>query len=366
MHAASSFVKLLLFAGIIFLISCGSEEADLATSLQAPVEVTVMKAGGLYDEGVTVSGKIEAGQSAGISTRLMGTINRIFVKVGDRVHPGQVLVGIQAGDIVARKAQAEAAVSEAAANLASAQKDFERYNQLYNKKSASAKELDNATLQYNAARAKLEVANQLKSEAGALLRYSSLTAPFAGTITQKLMDEGAMASPGIPILTIEADDKLTVAAYVSEAQIGSLHHGDPAQVLVKSTGKQFSAAIAEISRSSTYSGGQYLVKLNVPATGKQTDLYPGMYVAVTIQVARPEKQISARQVLVPISSLVYQGQLTGLYTVSSSNTALLRWVRTGKTYGDQIEVLSGLKPEESFISNADGRLFNGIPVTIKK
>ena len=137
-----------------------------------------MKAGGLYDEGVTVSGKIEAGQSAGISTRLMGTINRIFVKVGDRVHPGQVLVGIQAGDIVARKAQAEAAVSEAAANPASAQRDFERYNQLYNKKSASAKELDNATLQYNAARARLEAANQLKSEAGALLRYSSLTAPL--------------------------------------------------------------------------------------------------------------------------------------------------------------------------------------------
>ena len=97
----------------------------------------------------------------------------------------------------------------------------------------------------------------------------------------------------------------------------------------KVDGKQFSAAIAEISRSSTYSGGQYLVKLNVPA-GKQTDLYPGMYVAVTIQVARPEKQISARQVLVPVSSLVYQGQLTGLYTVSSSNTALLRWVRTGR------------------------------------
>ena len=63
-------------------------------------------------------------------------------------------------------------------------------------------------------------------------------------------------------------------------------------------------------------------------------------------------------VLVPESALVKQGQLTGIYTIGSGNVAILRWLRVGKTFGNQVEVLSGLAADEQYIVSADGKLFN--------
>ena len=67
----------------------------------------------------------------------------------------------------------------------------------------------------------------------------------------------------------------------------------------------------------------------------------------------------------PKSALVKQGQLTGVYTIGNGNVALLRWLRIGKTFGDQVEVLSGLSKDEQFIISAEGKLYNGAKVTVQ-
>jgi len=69
--------------------------------------------------------------------------------------------------------------------------------------------------------------------------------------------------------------------------------------------------------------------------------------------------------MVPVSSILYKDQLTGLFTVGSNNTALLRWVRLGKNAGDKVEVLSGLEKNEQFIVSAEGKLYNGAIIKIK-
>jgi hypothetical protein len=68
------------------------------------------------------------------------------------------------------------------------------------------------------------------------------------------------------------------------------------------------------------------------------------------------------KILIPELALIHQGQLIGVYTVAANKTALLRWLRIGKTYGDQVEVLSGLSAKEQFILSADGKLYNGAKV----
>ena len=78
-----------------------------------------------------------------------------------------------------------------------------------------------------------------------------------------------------------------------------------------------------------------------------------------------EKQTENALVLVPKEALVYKGQLTGIYTVSQNKTAMLRWLRLGRDYGNQIEVLSGLSTDESYIVSAEGKLYNGVKVTIQ-
>ncbi len=360
---------ILLTAAAFLLGSCGGGEEKISSEKTAPVTVITAVPGGSTEDGLAVSGKVEALQTAQLSTRLMGTITRIYVKAGDRVRRGQTLATISSADIQAKRGQTSAAIAEAEANVRNAQKDFERFTNLYNKQSASAKELDNVTLQYNAAKARLEAATQMQNEVSALASYSSITAPFDGVVTQRLADEGNMANPGMPLLVVEQNTQLQVSATVSENQISRLQKGAKASVEIKAAAKTITCTIAEISPSSQLTGGQYEIKLSIPEKDKK-DLYAGMYVNVFIPFSGDKKAgtpaAAEETVLVPTASLVQQDQLTGLYTISSNQTAILRWVRTGKTFGDQTEILSGLAAGESFILQAEGKLFNGAPVTVKK
>lgn len=365
MRHIKSLLGISLAAVFLFLSACGEKKHAEAKDITAPVTVVVATPGGAVEGGISVSGKIEAQQTANISTRMMGTITRIYVKVGDKVRRGQLLAAISSQDIQAKQAQTNASIAEAQANVTNAQKDYDRFTNLYKKQSASAKELDNVTLQYNAAKARLEAATQMRNEVNAMLSYSSLTAPFDGVVTQRMADEGNMANPGMPLLTIEQNTQLEVSATVSESDINSIKKGDKAQVEVKAIGKTVECTISEISPSSQFTGGQYLVKLSIPEKEKK-ELYAGMYVNVFIPVTGKTTKENTAAILAPLSSLVNKDQLTGVYTISNSNTALLRWVRTGKIFADKIEILSGLAQHEKFIVSAEGKLYNGVPVKENK
>jgi hypothetical protein len=67
-----------------------------------------------------------------------------------------------------------------------------------------------------------------------------------------------------------------------------------------------------------------------------------------------------------LSAIINRDELTGIYTVSANNTALLRWIRLGKTYGDKVEVISGLSKNEKFICSSESKLYNGAPVVVKE
>ena len=95
------------------------------------------------------------------------------------------------------------------------------------------------------------------------------------------------------------------------------------------------------------------------------EILSGMFVNVQFPTAKKETTtVKSDVVLIPESALVKQGQLTGIYTVGSGNFAILRWLRIGKTYGDQVEVLSGLSTDEQYIVSAEGKLFNGAKVSV--
>lgn len=361
--------NVLVIAGIfvLSLAACsGKEKPESIPSTDAAVMVTVeTPSGNTGGYSITTSGQVEAIQTANISTRVMGYITNIHVKVGDAVKAGQLLVSINSADIQAKRAQTDAMIAQAQAAVDNAKKDLDRFTVLYSKQSATAKELDNVTLQYNAAKANLDAAKQMRNEASAQLSYTNITAPFSGIVTQKLMDAGSMATPGMPILTIEQNGSFQVSAAIPESQIALLKQGAVADLQIKSTGAILKGTVAEISQSSQYTGGQYIVKIHINDKDK-TGLYAGMYVNVTIPV---EKVItttaSANAVLVPVSAIVNKDQLSGVYTISSNNTAMLRWVRLGNNYGDKVEVLSGLAADEKFIASADGKLYNGVPVKMK-
>ncbi|HTK20566.1 MAG TPA: efflux RND transporter periplasmic adaptor subunit [Mucilaginibacter sp.] len=345
------------------IFGCSSHPSGQPVRSDSTLTVTLSKATTSNAGEINLSGQLVSAQTASISTRVMGYITAIRVKVGDKVERGQPLANIASQDIAAKRAQADAALTQAVAALESAKKDYERYKILFSQQSASQKELDNMTLQYRSAQAQVAAAKEMRKEADANMAYANLNAPFSGIITQKMADAGSMASPGMPILMLERTGSYQVNAYATESQISMLRTGMALTVAIGSANKTLNAAISEISRSAENTGGQYLIKANIP-DNEAAGLFPGSYVNVSIPV-KTKSNSAGGQVLVPISAIVHQDELNGIYTVSNDNRAMLRWLRLGKIQGDKVEVLSGLSSNDAFISSADGRLYNGAPVKVK-
>lgn len=362
MNSIKPTMKITFFSLFVALIltSCGNDKKEIQDNSQT-VTVTVatpsLQGDGNY---FSASGKIETKQFATISTRMMGFVSKIPVKVGDKVNKGQLLISINNNDIEAKKAQANAQLTQAEAGFANAEKDFDRFKKLYEQNSVSQKEFDDITSRYTIAKAQVEAAKQMKNEINAMLSYSNITAPFNGIITSKNINEGDMANPGMPLLSLEAPGKYVATAMVPETQIMNVQKGENVEVIIKSNNESVPGTVSEVSISSQNTGGQYFVKIDLKEN-KNIQLYSGMFVSTNFPVKNGENTA----ILVPKSALVHKGQLTGIYTVSQSNTAILRWLRIGKTVGDNVEVLTGLSKDEKYIISSESKLYNGVKLNLK-
>jgi RND family efflux transporter MFP subunit len=354
-------VLISLFSFLI--LSCGSDHKSKSVADNSKaVNVTVNTiSANSNDAFISVSGKIEAANSASISTRMMGYVNKVYVKVGAKVKKGQLLVSINNTDLQAKLAQVNANITKAKAGFKNAEKDYNRFKNLHAENSVSQKELDDVTAHYEMAKAGLEAAKQMRNEVNSQFSYANIRAPFNGVVTGKFIKSGDMANPGVPLVSLESPKLFEVVALVPEHQISQIKQGSKVSVLVKTLQKTMDGTVSEISSSATNTGGQYIVKMTL----KKLDVkvLSGMFVTVLFPV---DKMTSANEkVLIPIANLTKKGSLKGIYTVSEQGTALLRWLRLGKTYGDKIEVLSGLKQGETYISSSEAKLYNGVKVTIQ-
>jgi RND family efflux transporter MFP subunit len=356
-------IVILTIASLI-LTSCGSDKKETVADLPAiPVKVAGNSEAS-NSSYITASGKIESENSTNLSTRMMGYVTKVNVKVGQNVSAGQLLVSINNTDLQAKKAQVDASITQATAGYNNAKKDYDRFVNLFAQQSASQKELDDMTARYEMAKAGLEAAKQMRNEVMAQFSYSNITAPFSGTVTNTFVKEGDMANPGMPLVSIEGASRLQVTAMVSESDISNVKNGMPVKINVKSLNKEVAGKVSEVSLSAKNTGGQYLVKVTLDKMDKE--ILSGMFVNVQFQKEKKEitQLVKSDIVLVPESALVRQGQLTGVYTVGSDNVAILRWLRIGKTFGNQLEVLSGLSADEQYIVSAEGKLFNGAKVQL--
>ena len=341
--------------------SCGSEDKKVVTDNAPAISVKVNKVQlNANNSFLSVSGKIQATNSADLSTRMMGYVKKVHVNVGDKVKKGQLLVSLNNADLQAKKAQVDAGIVQAQTAFKNAEKNYNRFKNLFESNSVTQKEMDDMTANYQMAKAGLESAKQMKNEINAQFAYSNITAPFNGVITSKNVENGDMANPGMPLLSMETPKEFEVMAMVPETEISQIKTGTSVNVLVKSIDKTIKGKVTEVSTSAKNTGGQYLVKVDLEKT--DANILSGMFTTVQFPVSR---NIKSAMVLIPTDAIVKNGQLSGVYTVSQSNTALLRWLRLGRVYGNKVEVLSGLSALESYIISAEGKLFNGAKISIQ-
>ncbi len=348
------------FAALAIIVSsCGKKEEKHTAAPQEKVAANIATANlKEYPVVHSFSGKLEADKQSNLSTRIMGQISKVYVKTGQKVNKDQLLIQIRNQDILAKKAQVEASRVEVTSAYESAEKDMKRYEALHKSNSASDKEMEDMRTRYKMAKAQLDAVEQMDKEVDENMRYASIRAPYSGVVTSRFVEEGDLANPGMPLLSIESKSQWKVIARIPESNIANINLNDKVKVHFKAAKKDFDGKIIEINPSTSNTGNQYEAKILVTIPeGCTAKLYSGMYADVLFEHGTQEL------ILIPQKSLIQKGQLVGLYAVSQSGNALLRWVKTGKTNGDNIEILSGLSDGESYVESCDGKLFDGALVS---
>lgn len=342
------------------MVSCSSEPTK-KKSVEFDLSVEVAQVKNMEQpELISFTGKLEAATHSKLSTRIMGQVEKVYVKLGEKVKKGQLLLQISNKDILAKKQQAEANILLSETVVADATRNLERYQSLFDKKSASKKELEGMQIQKQLAEAKLAGAKGMLAQVNETLKYANLRAPYKGRVTKHFVKAGDMASPGMPLLSIEKKGKYEVIARVPESEISKIKVGDKVGVELSAQNKlRLQAKVTEVNPSALDSGNQYEVKLQLSdIQDPNLKLYSGMFAKVYISMGE------TKRILLPKSVLIEKGQLIGVYTLSQSNTALLRWIRIGKTFGDSVEVLSGLSAGEKYILSYKGKIWDGAKLKV--
>jgi RND family efflux transporter MFP subunit len=181
-------------------------------------------------------------------------------------------------------------------------------------------------------------------------------APFAGIITARMVDPGALASPGIPLAQIDSAGPLQLETMVAESAIASVRTGmkvnisiDGAPIVAQGTVSQIVPAADSLSHS-------FLVKIDVPFA---KELHAGMYGTADIPTG------TKQAILVPRSAIVVRGSLPCAYVLDSNNTAQLRYVTLGAARADMVEILSGMAANEKLVDDPADRDLAGRRIEVQ-
>jgi multidrug efflux pump subunit AcrA (membrane-fusion protein) len=390
----------LIFGGValLLLLSC-SKKPETSQNLPivqgAKIETVQPTSVDDYYEAV---GTVRAKNSSVIAARIMGSVVALHVREGDTVRTGQTLIEIESREagIQVQKAQAgvretqdaldevdrniraaESAREAARANEKLAKTTFNRYETLFARRSVSPQEFDEVRAKLEVATAETDRAERLLqatsaqrkqvlaridqakadvSNARVYVGYAKLTSPINGIVVSKQTDVGYLATPGAPLLTIENNSRYQLEVSVEESRLGTIHLHDQPQLQIEALGNTaLTGSVEEIVPAADPNSRSYIVKVSVTnVAGAQ--LRSGLY-------GKARFISGQRQALaIPKTAISQRGQLTGVLVVDQSGLARLRLIKTGRAFGDSVEILSGLNAGEQIVIEGPATIQDGTRV----
>lgn len=289
---------------------------------------------------VELAGTLQAVAQATIAARVAGQIVKLPVQLGSKVKQGDLLVKISAAEINARVQQAETQLAQAQRNLTRETK-LQQINASTQTKVKTLKE----QVQINAA---------LYREALTILGYTEIKAPFAGTVTDKQVEVGDLASPGASLLKLENSTALEVVIQVPEGLSQYLTLESRLPLTVPAAGLTLHAQIREISPTVDPASRTTQIKLMLPAA-------PGLRSGQFARVALVDNQ--AKTLTISSKALRQEGQLQQVF-VAEQGMARMRLVRIGAEFDGRTEILSGLKAGDQVVIATIDKLRDGQPLKV--
>jgi RND family efflux transporter MFP subunit len=321
---------------------------------------------------LTIAGEFKPFQDVEVHAKVAGYIRNINVDVGDHVKEGQVLAVLEVPELAAELSGADAAVRRSQEEIRRAQSDVNRAQSAHAaahsayarlKQAADARtglvaqqEIDDAQAkdleaeaqvssseaQLSAARQQLEVAQANQKQYYALESYSRITAPFAGVITARLADTGALiqggtsASSGVgPVVRLAEVSKLRLVVPVPESAVSQIHLGDPVRARVQALNQDFEGKVSRFSDSLDRQTRTMETEIDFP--NKDGRLIPGMYAEATLSLAK-----NALELCVPLEAVARNDNEATVLTVNKNNEIEERKIKLGFEGESYVQVLGGV------------------------
>jgi RND family efflux transporter MFP subunit len=351
---------------ILMFVACSSERRTVSAVPETVSDVSVVSAQTTnIPDIVEAVGTLRAAETSQLAAQMMGNIVQVKVHEGDHVQRGQVLAVIDDAQPQAALDRSTAAALAAEQEISASESDFtladttfKRYQTLYDRKSVSPQEFDEIKARYQAAQARREMARAGQAEAKAALQqartalsYTHILAPFDGLVTEKKADVGTLATPGMPIFTVEDLRHYRLEATVNETDLHYVRQGEPVSVLIDALGdRELKGKVTEIVPAADPGTRSFLVKVELPS---DPALRSGLFGRA--QFRRGERA----GLLIPRTAVVERGQLQGIYVLDLNRIAGLRYITLGKPAAQQVEVLAGLQAGETLISDPGSRELSG-------
>jgi RND family efflux transporter MFP subunit len=347
-----------LFVGITLLLSSCSSEQKVNANTQAVVHNlnVIIVTTSVVPDVLAAVGTVRAFQTSQLASQATGTITQVRVREGERIRRGETLALTDQAAPTAALDRALATEAAAGNELAAAQSDLTlaestlgRYRSLFEKQIISRQQFDEIGARRQSALAHRDLAQAAQvqakaavSEARTVLDFTRVIAPFDGIVTERKVDPGAMASPGLPILAVEDVSRYRLEASVNEHDLRYVRLGDRVPVSVDVLGDaQFMGRIAQIVPTADAASRTFVVKIELPANDA---FRSGLYGHA--QLSRGQKP----SLLVPQSAVVQRGQLLAAYVLDQDQIANLRYVALGRRTGSQVEILAGMQNGERVVA----------------
>ncbi len=288
-----------------------------------------------------VVGTVRARLRATLEAKANGRITQMPVVLGQRVKAGELVVRLDAPEIRARLEQAQATLQQA-------EQDWKRVSALFEQQAATRADFDAANSRHLLAKAAV-------AEAGAMLAYVDVLAPFDGVVARKYVDVGDLALPGKPLIDIEDPSRYQLEADVPETIAAKIQPDAKLAIRLDRGTNDIQGTVAEIAPIADPLSRTFRVKLDLPGTsGLMSGLFGRLFVPVG----------EAPTLRVPIGAVVQRGQMEIVFVVQDGR-AVLHLVKTGRRIQDQFEILSGLDSGDNVVVENAHLLTDGQPVQVR-
>jgi RND family efflux transporter MFP subunit len=326
---------------------------------------------------ITLAAGLEAYEQAPLYAKVAGYVASITVDIGDRVAEGQVLATLDIPEMAQQYIQAENELAEQRAKVARAEADatlkkviFDRSRGLRAKDAITEQDLDQARAESAKANADLRLA-QARAKSGearlaelrALMEYARLRAPFAGIVTRRFIDRGALvqaatSSTGVsPVVTVARIDTVRAFVDVPEPDVPFVDRADRATLEVVSIpGRRFEGQVTRFAGA--LDPGSRTMRTEVDFPNPDGTLRPGMYGTMTIAVENHPDALT-----IPESAVRRQKDRATVYVVDGDR-AVGHVVATGFTADGRIEILEGLTGSDRVIASGAASVSDGTPVRV--